>query len=173
MASLYSTSSDPRNNNQFDGSFGAGGYGNVGSAPDDNTGESGFQQFQKQPQQRNDLSNNLRQWKRQPQQHSYGHPSQQQSQQQQPAQPFWIPNVQEAATKAAAGFMTGNLTSENVLKEGMDGIGKAFGGGIPGMNYVMSMLRSYFAVDNNYVKRKMLKVLFPFTSKQWQREVRF
>lgn len=57
---------------------------------------------------------------------------------------------------------TGNITIEKVLEPEMDEI--------PGMKYIMGLLRSYFAVDNRYVKRKMLKVLFPFTSKEWQRE---
>lgn len=39
-------------------------------------------------------------------------------------------------------------------------------------NRIMLTLRAYFAVDNEYVKRKMKKVLFPFTSKQWRRMVR-
>ena len=170
MASFYSTTSNPGNNNNFGGNFGATGYGNGGSTNNENVGESGFQQFQQQPQQ-----TNVQQWKAKPQGQSYGHPSQHQSQQQQQqhqsTQPFWMPGVQQAATQAAAGFIAGNLSSDQVLTKGMDEIGKAFGGGIPGMNYVMNILRSYFAVDNDYVKRKMLKVLFPFTNKQWMREV--
>ena len=42
---------------------------------------------------------------------------------------------------------------------------------IPGLESSMQMLRVYFAVDNHYVKRKIQKVLFPFLSKQWQRQV--
>jgi len=177
MASFYNATGNPGNNTTFGDNSSAGGYGSEGAASNDNLGGSGFQQFQQQPQQKTGFSNNIQQWKSQPQGQSYGQTSQQQSQQQQQqqtTQPFWSPNVQQAATQAAAGFMaqaaTGNLTSENVLTQGMDGIQKAFGGGIPGMNYVMRILRSYFAVDNRYVKRKMLKVLFPFTNKQWRRD---
>lgn len=169
MASFYSATGNTGQNNSngsFGGNPGAGGYSN-GDA-----GGSGFQQFQQQPQQPQQQPSNGQQWQAQaqPQGQSYGQPSQQQ----QAPQPFWTPNVQQAATQAAAGFMaqaaTGNLTSEKVLSQGMDEIQKAFGGGIPGMNYVMRMLRSYFAVDNRYVKRKLLRVLFPFVNKPWARD---
>ena len=177
MASFYSATGNPGNSTDFGGNSGANtGYGSEGAANNDNLEGNGFQQFQRQPQQNNGFSNNVQQWKAQPQDQTYGQPSQQQPQQQQQTmQPFWSPNVQQAATQAAAGFMaqaaTGNLTGEKVLTQGMDEIQKAFGGGIPGMNYVMRILRSYFAVDNRYVKRKMLKVLFPFMNKQWRRDV--
>lgn len=169
MATFYSATGNNGQNGSFGGNQGAGGYSSGTS------GGNGFQQFQQQPQQQQPgFSNNVQQWQAQPQgQQPYGQASQQQ-QAQPTAQPFWSPNVQQAATQAAAGFMaqaaTGNLTSEKVLSQGMNEIQKAFGGGIPGMNYVMTMLRSYFAVDNRYVKRKMGKVLFPFTNKQWRRD---
>jgi hypothetical protein len=44
---------------------------------------------------------------------------------------------------------------------------------IPGLESTMLTLRHYFAVDNKYVLRKMQKVLFPFLSKQWQRQVSY
>jgi len=165
MASFYS-----QGNTNFSG---AAGYGSQSAANNGNLGGNSFQQFQQQPQQNTGLQ----------QRQSFGQSSQSQPQQQQhfqqqeqTAKPFWTPNVQQAATQAAAGFMaqaaTGNLTSEKVLTKGMDEIQKAFGGGIPGMNYVMIKLRSYFAVDNHYVKRKMIKVLFPFLNRHWRRDVR-
>jgi len=176
MSSFYHAPVNPGNNNNFGGNSGASDYGaSGGAASNDNPEGSVRHQFQDQPHQENDFTNNVQQWNAHPRGHSHGQPSQQQphQQQQQTTQMFWSPNVQQAATQAAAGFMaqaaTGNLTSEKVLTQGMDEIQKAFGGGIPGMNYVMRMLRSYFAVDNRYVKRKMLKVLFPFTNKQWRR----
>ena len=185
MASFYGATGNQGHNGGFGGdpnanpNPGADGYSSGGGA-----GGSGFQQFQQQPQQQQQhqqqqqqqpgFTSNVQQWQAQPQgQQSYGQSSQQQ--QQAAAQPFWSPNVQQAATQAAAGFMaqaaTGNLTSEKVLSQGMDEIQKAFGGGIPGMNYVMRTLRSYFQVDNRYVKRKLLNVLFPFLNKQWRRDV--
>ena len=181
MANFYSATGNSGNNTNFGGNFGTTGYGSEGATNNDNQGGSGFQQFQQQPQQNTGFSNNAQQWQAQPQGQPYGQRSQQpsqqqQQQQQQTAQPFWSPNnVQQAATQAAAGFMaqaaTGNLTGEKVLTQGMDQIQHAFGGGIPGMNYVMRLLRSYFAVDNRYVKRKMMKLLFPFMNKQWRRDV--
>ena len=42
----------------------------------------------------------------------------------------------------------------------------------PGFHTFMIMLRSYFAVDNRYVMLKMKRVLFPFISKHWKRNVR-
>jgi hypothetical protein len=172
MSSFYHAPVNPGNNNNFGGNLGASDIGaSGGAASNDNPKGNVLHQFQDQPHQENDFTNNVQQWNAHPRGHSHGQPSQQQ----QTTQPFWSPNVQQAATQAAAGFMaqaaTGNLTSEKVLTQGMDEIQKAFGGGIPGMNYVMRMLRSYFAVDNRYVKRKMLKVLFPFTNKQWRRGV--
>mmetsp|Transcript_9185 Transcript_9185/g.22527 ORF Transcript_9185/g.22527 Transcript_9185/m.22527 type:complete len:347 (+) Transcript_9185:76-1116(+) len=172
MASFYNTTNIPGNDDQVGGNYDAAGYDNGSSMSNDNVRESGFQQFQQQQQQQPQPQQiNVQQWKAQPQGQSYGRPAQQElQQQQQSAQPFWMPGVQQAATQAAAGFIAGNLSSDQVLTKGMDEIGKAFGGGIPGMNYIMNVLRSYFAVDNNYVKRKMLKVLFPFTNKQWMRQ---
>eukprot|EP00532_Pseudo-nitzschia_australis_P002086 CAMPEP_0168183968 /NCGR_PEP_ID=MMETSP0139_2-20121125/12938_1 /TAXON_ID=44445 /ORGANISM="Pseudo-nitzschia australis, Strain 10249 10 AB" /LENGTH=353 /DNA_ID=CAMNT_0008105457 /DNA_START=52 /DNA_END=1110 /DNA_ORIENTATION=+ len=187
MASFYGATGNQAHNGGFGGNAtpnpGADGYSSGGA------GGSGFQQFQQQPLQRQQpqqqqqqqhagFTSNVQQWQAQPQgQQLYGQSSPQQQQQQQQqaaAQPFWSPNVQQAATQAAAGFMaqaaTGNLTSEKVLSQGMDEIQKAFGGGIPGMNYVMRTLRSYFQVDNRYVKRKLQNVLFPFLNKQWRRD---
>jgi hypothetical protein len=40
---------------------------------------------------------------------------------------------------------------------------------IPGLEKVMRELRVYFAVDNSYVKAKMLRVLFSFFYKTWKR----
>eukprot|EP00536_Pseudo-nitzschia_multiseries_P008588 jgi/Psemu1/325275/estExt_fgenesh1_pg.C_2200008 len=178
--SYYSATGNQGQNSTYGGNVGGGGYSSSG------VGGNGFQQFQQQPQsqqqqqqqQQPGFSSNVQQWQPQPQSHgqTYGQPSQQHQQHQhqsQAPQPFWTPNVQQVATQAAAGFMaqaaTGNLTSDKVLSHGMEEIQKAFGGGIPGMSYVMGSLRSYFAVDNRYVKRKMGKVLFPFLNKDWIR----
>lgn len=183
--SYYGTPGNQGQNSSFGGTTGTGGYNS-----------SGYSQFQQQPQseqqqqqqqQQPSYASSHQQWQAQTQGQSYGQSMQQQPQQQQQQpqqqqhqqqqqqqhQPFWTPQVQQAATQAAAGWMaraaTGNLSSENVIHEGMDKISEAFGGGIPGMNYFMTALRSYFAVDNRYVKRKMTKVLFPFVNKDWIR----
>mmetsp|Transcript_10588 Transcript_10588/g.22318 ORF Transcript_10588/g.22318 Transcript_10588/m.22318 type:complete len:193 (+) Transcript_10588:208-786(+) len=176
MASFYGASGNPGTNNNYGGNVTANGYNSGGAGSNDNLGGGGYQQYQQQQgQQQPGFSNNAQQWNSNPQQQQAYGQQQQQQQQQQPVQPFWSPNVQQAATNAAAGFMaqaaTGNLSGEKVLSQGMNEIQKAFGGGIPGMNYVMRMLRSYFAVDNRYVKRKMLKIVFPFQSNDWRRLV--
>mmetsp|Transcript_6482 Transcript_6482/g.6962 ORF Transcript_6482/g.6962 Transcript_6482/m.6962 type:complete len:241 (+) Transcript_6482:65-787(+) len=175
MASFYSATGNLNNNNN-DGSGGASGGDDGG-----NTGNNqGFLQPQQQSQQQPGFS----QWQPKPEGHGqdqgqpYGQQQQQQQQTQQQStpQPFWSPNnAQQMATQAAAGFVaqaaTGNFTSEKVLTQGYDQIQKAFGGGIPGMDYIMRSLRSYFAVDNRYVKRKIVIILFPFRNKHWSRNV--
>lgn len=145
-----------------------------------NNSNESFQQYSSTQQQQPNFS----QWQ-QPQQQSQGQnpPSfgeqgqtfeqYQPNQQQSVPQLFWTSNVQQAASQMAAGFVaqatTGNLTSDKVLSQGFDHMQKAFGGGMPGMDYIMRILRSYFAVDNRYVKGKILLILFPFRNKQWRR----
>ena len=177
MASFYSA---PGGNPNVNG----GGYSNAGGGGGGGGGGStdNFQQFnQSQQPQQQQQQPGFSQWQAQPQGQGqpYGQQMQQQQQQQQPTapQPFWssATNVQQAATQAAAGFVaqaaTGNFSSEKVLSQGIDSMQKAFGGGIPGMDYIMRMLRSYFAVDNRYVKRKIIIILFPFKNQQWRRNV--
>jgi len=151
-------------NSGFGGNMGSTGYGNQGGT----SNSSAFQQFQQQPQQNTGFSNNMQQWQAQPQGQTYGQPSQQQpqqsqqQQQQQQTQPFWGSN-------ASAGSSVQQVVAQQALNEGLRRIENAFEIGIPGLNYVMGTLRPYFAVDNRYVKRKMLNVLFPFLSKEWRR----
>ena len=152
-------------NSGFGGNMGSTGYGNQGSA----SNNSNFQQFQQQPQQNSGFSNKMQQWQAQPQGQTYGQSSQQQQpqqqqQQQQTTQPFWGSN-------ASAGSSVQQVVAQQALNEGLRRIENAFEIGIPGLNYAMGMLRPYFAVDNRYVKRKMLNVLFPFLSKEWRRIV--
>jgi hypothetical protein len=93
------------------------------------------------------------------------------------AQPFWNPAT--AATMAAvAGSISGSGGfSNDTMLDLASSAGKSFlqsGSArmIPGLESTMLTLRHYFAVDNKYVLRKMQKVLFPFLSKQWQRQER-
>jgi len=158
--SYYSATGNPGNNSGFGGNMSTTGYGGQGGASN-NSGGSAFQQFQQQPQQNTGFSNNMQQWQAQPQGQTYGQPAQQQ-QQQQTTQPFWGSN-------ASAGSSVQQVVAQQALNEGLRRIENAFEIGIPGLNYAMSALRPYFAVDNRYVKRKMLNVLFPFLSKEWRR----
>jgi len=160
---------------------GGGGFSN-NTTSSHGSGANNYQQFhqaeqqlqqQQQQQQQQQLNqsqgfpNNMQQWNQQPQQQ--GQPQQQQAQV--PQQPSVFP------TAVPSNFQQGML---NVGMKVMSGQGKdfipnieqidqVFGGGIPGMDYLMRMMRPYFAVDNRYVKRKMTKVLFPFTNMQWNR----
>ena len=148
--------------------MGSGGYGGQGG--------NSFQQFQQQPQQSAGVSNNFQQWQAQPQGQMQGQPTQQpqqqqqqqqqQHQQQQTAQPFFASSMPSSMQQAVA---------QQAIQHGMNEVMKRFDvtdAGIPGLNYVMTSLRSYFAVDNHYVKRKMLRVLFPFLKREWRRLVR-
>ncbi|MGK3759689.1 MAG: hypothetical protein ACI8RD_012006 [Bacillariaceae sp.] len=191
MANFYSATGNPNVNGGGYSNAGGGGGGGGGSTDNfQQFNQSQKQQPQQQQQQQQQQQPGFSQWQAQPQGQGqsqgqgqgqpYGQQQmQQQPQQQQPTapQPFWssATNVQQAATQAAAGFVaqaaTGNLTGEKVLSQGIDSMQKAFGGGIPGMDYIMRMLRSYFAVDNRYVKRKIIIILFPFKNQQWRRSV--
>lgn len=131
-------------------------------------------------QQQQSVYGNTQQWHQptgQKQQHMYGQTPIEQQQQQPPAQPFWNPQASAAVSQAAAGFvtqaMTGSLSGDGVLDMASRLGTEAFKSGVPGLDGVMQTLRAYFAVDNRYVKRKMQKVLFPFTSKQWKRFVSY
>lgn len=171
---------------------GGGGFNNAGYDYNNNNA-GGFQQtnqFQnstQQPQQQQNQFQNPNQW---------AAPQQQQQQQQQPMnqqynqqaqysqQPqnngssfFGAPNQQGQggfdnlkgmATQGALRAMTGQgLNQDDLIKVVDFGIARL----IPGVDYTMQTLRTYYAVDNNYVKRKLQKVLFPFTSKHWSRTV--
>lgn len=102
-----------------------------------------------------------------------------QSQQTQ-APSFWNPAT--AATMAAvAGSLTSGGKSGGYNSDAMfdlaSSAGKTFlqsgtARMIPGLESTMLLLRTYFAVDNQYVVKKMKKILFPFLSKSWKRSVR-
>jgi hypothetical protein len=119
----------------------------------------------------------MSQWQ-QPQQQQQPQNNMHQQQQQQPqGAPFFAApqaggggglNVGGIATQAAARYMTGQGISEDDMKHVWE---SGFARIIPGFDSTMQTLRSYYAVDNNYVKRKMQKVLFPFVSKSWRRTV--
>ena len=86
---------------------------------------------------------------------------------------LWTPGmestVQGVASLAKANpdavFNMGAKWSRDIISEGTAKM-------VPGLNQFMSSLRVYFAVDNNYVQRKMRKVLFSFFFKEWRRMVR-
>lgn len=105
----------------------------------------------------------------------------QQQQQQQPGIGFFSqqgmgnvmsnPNVMAAAATAMSGGLNSDTTF-NMAGQAAEQIWQTGAGRIiPGLETLMLSLRRYFAVDNYYVKAKILKVLFPFRSKTWKRHV--
>ena len=168
---------------------GGGGFYNSGGQYGGGSQQQQFGQ-QQQPQQ-----SQYNQWQQpttttattqqqqQPQQQMQ-QPNTQQGQQQQQAPAFWNPTAANGAasmaSNLAAGVManaaaSGGNMNEAILGAVLKGGQEAWVSGgarmIPGLESTMQTLRTYFAVDNRYVKRKMQKVLFPFTSKQWRRLV--
>lgn len=81
---------------------------------------------------------------------------------------FWNPAVAASVMGAAA---SGNTDAMMGVAESM---GKQFletgwARAVPGLEKSMVTLRVYFAVDNNYVKKKMGRILMPFLFKSWKR----
>lgn len=91
-----------------------------------------------------------------------------------PAQPsVWNPAAAAAMMAVASGSTPFN---NDAMFQSLSTVGQAFftessAKYIPGLESTMVVLRNYFAVDNRYVLRKLQKVLFPFFSKDWQRQV--
>ena len=90
-----------------------------------------------------------------------------------PSPSLWTPGM-ESTVKGVASLAKAN--PDAMLNMGakwtQDIISEGTARMIPGLNQFMSSLRVYFAVDNNYVQRKMRKVLFSFFFKEWRRMVR-
>ena len=81
-------------------------------------------------------------------------------------------NVTQLATQGFTQFVaTGKVDAAGMGQKVLSEF-ENFGGNIPGLNRVMTALRGYFAVDNDYVQKKMVRVLFPFLNKEgWRRKV--
>lgn len=173
-------------------------YSNPGAGAQDGGGGNAYNyNYGQQPQQPEQQQQQQQQ--QQPQQSAYGgnaaygnpnqwqqpaQPQQQQAStmQQQPAaadqQPsFWNPAT--AATMAAmAGSMAQNGMANpdamlNLAGQASQSFFKNSAARlIPGFESFMISVRGYFAVDNNYVLRKMQRICFPFLAKSWKRLVR-
>lgn len=79
------------------------------------------------------------------------------------------------AMAAANALGNGKMGDKRVMMNMAESMGKQFletewAKAVPGLERSMVGLRPYFAVDNVYVKRKMLRVLFPFAFRNWARE---
>ena len=138
------------------GGFYEGGYSSYGGTGggNNNTGSGGYNNFQ-----------NANGAQQQPEQ---------QQQQQQPMN-FWNPTtaalMSNAATAAATGKMGDSQAMMNMAESmGIQFLETGWAKTVPGLERSMVALRIYFAVDNAYVKRKMVKVLFPFAFRDWSRK---
>lgn len=159
MANFY----DYNNGNQQTGGgsssgfYGGGGYnqqqqqdpgmGDFGGYGGGNTNSQQWQQPQRDPLQ------------------PYPSQQQQQPQAQQPQPNFWNPAMASVAAVA------GSMDNDTMLKVGKSFLQSGTAKMVPGLESSMLVLRRYFAVDNKYVKSKMVKVLFPFRTKNWKRVV--
>lgn len=110
--------------------------------------------------------------------HQQGYSHQQQQKQQQQQQPgVWNPATAAVMANVAGSMMSGGGLNNDVVFDSISSAGQTFfrqgtARMIPGLESTVLLLRNYFAVDNRYVVRKMQKVLLPFLSKHWQRQVR-
>jgi len=163
------TGSGYNNNNYNSGGNNAfsGGIGSSSSYGQQQTQPTGMQQQSSSTQQQ--------QYNQQPQQQQF---QPQQSQQPAPssnamdgAMNFWNPALTMAAQAAVTGKVGDSSAMMNVAESmGKDFLQKGWAKAIPGLERSMIGLRPYFAVDNGYVKRKMIKVLFPFIYRDWARQ---
>ena len=90
----------------------------------------------------------------------------------QPSQPFWNSGMAASTFASVASATTSsnpNAMFDLGLKAGHTFLDQGTARMIPGLERTMRELRVYFAVDNGYVKTKMLRVLFPFFFKRWKR----
>lgn len=136
----YSNYNDPYNSNHYQGN---------------NTSQNPYGQ-QQQQQQQSDQPN-----------FSYAAPQQPKAPNLAGTQPFWNPNMVSMAAAAAtsnpdAMFSMAQKATHTFLDQGTARM-------IPGLERLMSTLRLYFAVDNNYVKKKIMRVLFSPFYKHWAR----
>lgn len=148
MADFYGSYNNGNQQQQSGGTSGGfyGGGGGFNQQQDQQAGYGGSNQQWQQPQS-------------DPMQ-SYGG---QQQQQQQPQQSQ--PNYFNPALAAVAG----SISNDQIMQMGRGFLQSGTARMVPGLESGMLMLRSYFAVDNNYVKIKIQKILFPFMSKHWKR----
>jgi hypothetical protein len=126
------------------------------------------QQFQQQQQQYEGGGGNQQQWQ-QPQPQQQTQPQQQEQLQQ---QNFWSPTMTAATMmNVAAATQNPDAMLDLASSAGRSFLQSGTARMMPGMQGYMGHLRTYFAVDNRYVKRKMQKLVFPYLSKAWKRMV--
>ena len=80
-------------------------------------------------------------------------------------------NVFNPANIAMAANAAKVIGGGNVDQAAKDFLDDGWAKLIPFLERSLVALRPYFALDNGYVKRKMIRVLFPFLHKEWAREI--
>lgn len=82
-------------------------------------------------------------------------------------------NIWNPAATVVAAAASGNMSNEAMLDIAGSAWKYSMAHGTaqasPFIDRIMGSLRVYFAVDNNFVKKKMQRVLFPFLFKAWKR----
>lgn len=164
----------------YEGGYSNGGGYAGGSSTADGSGSGGYNNY-------SDFSGSMGQ-SSQPVQHQqtsaqqqFQQPTQPQQQQSQTttsnnnamdgAMNFWNPAMSMAAQAAVTGKVGDSAAMMGMAENiGKDFLQKGWAKAVPGLERSMVGLRPYFAVDNGYVKRKMIKVLFPFIYRDWARE---
>jgi len=83
--------------------------------------------------------------------------------------PSWNPAVKAVASAAKVHMSNPNAALEISMGVGQRFLAKGTSCMVPGFERVMINLRIYFAVNNQYVKRKIYRVLFSFFYTHWKR----
>ena len=90
---------------------------------------------------------------------------QQQQQQQQPSAQMFNPSSMQQSFENFTTDPMKKVMIGSAMSMGQSFLGKY----LPGVAVLWDTLRRYFAVDNVYVRTKVLRVLFPFRHRDWRR----
>lgn len=168
MAEFHSSNAYQRQNGGGAGNpYHSNPYGANNSAPNNDPYNASQWQSSAQAQQ-----NSSQPYEQENQQQRNG-PQQQQGQG--GSTPFWSPAMSQFVNIATtAAVQNAGTNNPNAMLDAAGKIGHTFldegtARMIPGLENMMRQLRVYFAVDNNYVKKKMTRVLFSFFFKNWER----
>ena len=166
------------NNNNSNDFYSSSGNNNPYAQP---TQQSSNQQQQYQPQYQPQQQQQQQQQQTQPSLFSsFTTPNQPDSNTSNPMPSLWNPTMATQLASAAIASSTGVVGTNGKNNEAIYKMGLQMGSTfldqgtarlIPGLETFMRTLRVYFAVDNGYVKRKMMRVLCSFFCKSWSRLV--
>lgn len=74
-----------------------------------------------------------------------------------------------ASGPSAFGDLAANPVAAIAMQQGKQFVQSSVAKYLPGAVALWNSLHFYFHVDNKYVQRKLKRILFPFTHKQWER----